>query len=289
MGDSTSTNTFLPRQATEPTWERWLELAGDGGEQVGLVSLKEIPSIPAGSIIHDNGCGTGATSYAIMASVPPEISSSFEITATDIMEKALDVYRARSAASSWPSEVLLMDADELSFPDETFTHSIASAMIFNGPRNNGIDAVKEMRRTLKPGGKLVINSFAFASKDEPLLAAARATRPEGTPLPVHGLGQWADPNFLVSIVEAGGFAKESMTVQQREMFANIGDFDRHTELTWSYRGRAKDIGWTKEDEERWDEAVEIFRTELRKSEGFKMFDDGTAVLRSIINVVTATK
>ena len=42
-----------------------------------------------------------------------------------------------------------MDANALSFPDETFTHSIGNAMVIS-TRNNGIDAVKEMHRTLKP-------------------------------------------------------------------------------------------------------------------------------------------
>lgn len=289
MSNVKPTERFFPKRATDPTWERWLELNGDGGEQLGAVSLEEIPPFPPGSIIHDNGCGTGATTHAIMASVSPEIAATFKITATDIYEPALKIYREKAEAVSWPVEVETMDADRLSFPDESFTHSIASAIIFNGPKNNGVEAVKEMFRTLKPGGKMVVNSFAFTSKEQPLLVAARATRPEGTPLPRHGLGQWVDPEFLGGIVEAGGFAKEKVSVRQKEMFANAGDFDTHTERSWSYQGAAMGVGWTKGDEERWEEALGIFREELKKTEGFRMLEDGTAVLRSVVNIVTATK
>lgn len=289
MSDSGDTHEFRPRQALEANHENWLIMTADSGKPLAAECLKQIPPIPAGAVIHDNGCGTGAATAAIMASVSPEVAASIKITGTDIMESGIEAYRARCAASSWPAVAEVMDSNALTFPDGTFTHSIANAVIFNIPENDGVDAVKEMRRTLKPGGTLIVNSIAHICRLEPMRAASRLTRPAGTPEMRNPLGKWADPAFLAGIVEAGGFEKAAMDVQQREVFSNIGDFDRHSTLVWSLLGDPFGYGWRKEDEDTWDQAVEIFKREMKKTEGFQLLEDGTAIVRSIVNVVTATK
>ncbi|KAM0255542.1 hypothetical protein ACHAQJ_005689 [Trichoderma viride] len=288
MTESADAKANWPRQMIPPTPENYKELARDGGERLAAVSLAQASAIPVGAIIHDNGCGAGAATAVIMASASPEVAASIKITGTDISGDAVEAYRARSASSSWPAEGLVMDADSLSFPDETFTHSIGNAMIFVGPRNNGVDAVKEMYRTLKPGGTLILNCFAYTSVLEPVREASRATRPGGILPAWDSFEEWTDPSFIANIVEAGGFEKGTINVEQREMFVNIGNYERATTLIWSMRGMPS-IGWTKEDEEKWDEAVDIVRRELQKTKGFKMLDDGTAIIRSLINVATATK
>jgi ubiquinone/menaquinone biosynthesis C-methylase UbiE len=271
-----------------PTPESFKELARDAGERLAAVSLEQIPAIPAGAKIHDNGCGAGAATAAIMAAVPPEIAASISITGTDISRGAVDSYHARAASSSWPAEALVMDADSLSFPDETFTHSFGNALIFVGPRNNGVDAVKEMHRTLKPGGTLILNCFGPNNVLEPIRKASRATRSDGALPEWNSFEQWTDPSFIAGIVEAGGFEKEAIKAEQRNMFVNIGSYERATTLVWSMRGMPSG-GWREEDEEKWDEAVEIVRRELQLTDGFRMLDDGTAELKYPVIVVTATK
>ncbi|KAL6855634.1 S-adenosyl-L-methionine-dependent methyltransferase [Trichoderma novae-zelandiae] len=284
----TGSTTFWPRQMIPPTPENYKELAKDGAERLAAVSLAQIPPIPAGAIIHDNGCGHGSATAVIVESAAPEVAATYRITGTDISGGAVEIYRSKAEALGWPAEGLVMDADRLSFPDDTFTHSIGNAMIFIGPRNNGVDAVKEMHRTLKPGGTLVVNCFAHVPVLEPIREASRATRAGGKMLAWNAFEQWADPAFIASIVEAGGFEKGSVSVQQREMFVNIGNFERHTELVWSMRGMPVG-GWTREDEDKWDEALEIVRREMQKTKGFLTLEDGTTIIRNLINVVTATK
>lgn len=288
MAASTGATAFWPKQMIPPTPENYKELARDGAERLAAVSLAQIPPIPAGAIIHDNGCGHGSATAVIMASASPEVTASLKITGTDLYGGAVEAYCDRAASESWPAEGHVMDADSLSFPDETFTHSIGNAMIFIGPRNNGVDAVREMYRTLKPGGTLILNCFAYVPVLEPIREASRVTRPGGILPAWNSFEQWTDPAFIANIVEAGGFERGAISVQQREMVVNIGDFNRHTTLVWSMRGMPSN-GWTEEDEERWDDAVEIVRREMRKTEGFKILDDGSAVVRNLINVATATK
>lgn len=288
MTESARPKAFWPRQMIPPTPESFKELARDGGKRLAAVSLAQIPAIPAGARIHDNGCGSGAATTAIMASVPPEVAASISITGTDISRGAVDSYRARAASSSWPAEGLVMDADSLSFPDETFTHSFGSAMIFVGPRNNGVDAVKEMHRTLQPGGTLLLNCFGRSNVLEPIRKASRATRAGGVLPEWDSFEQWTDPSFIAGIVEAGGFEKEAIKVVQCHMFVNVGNYERATTLVWSMRGMPRG-GWTEEDEEHWEEAVEIVRQELQQTDEFRMLDDGTAEVKYPAIVVTATK
>lgn len=288
MTESARPKAFWPRQMIPPTPESFKELARDGGERLAAVSLAQISAIPAGAKIHDNGCGSGAATTAIMASLPQEVAASISITGTDISRGAVDSYRARAVSSSWPAEGIVMDADSLSFPDETFTHSFGNAMIFVGPRNNGVDAVKEMHRTLKPGGTLLLNCFGHSNVLEPIRKASRATRSGGTLPEWDSFEQWTDPSLIAGIVEAGGFEKEAIKVVQCHMFVNVGNYERATTLVWSMRGMPSG-GWTEEDEEKWDEAVEIVRRELQQTEEFRMLDDGTAEVKYPVIVVTATK
>ncbi|UKZ78480.1 hypothetical protein TrVFT333_006220 [Trichoderma virens FT-333] len=265
MTDSRASTAFWPKQIIPPTPENYKELAKDGAERLAAVSLQQIPAIPAGAVIHDNGCGYGSATAVIMASAAPEVSATYQITGTDISGGAVEVYCDRADSSGWPAKGLVMDSDKLKFQDEIFTHTIGNAMIFVGPRNNGIDAVKEMYRTLKPRGTLILNCFAYVPVLEPIREASRVTR-TGAILPAWtSFEEWTDPAFIANIVEAGGFKK-----------------------IWSMRGMPS-TGWSREDEERWDEALEIVRREMRKTEGFKTLDDGTTVIRSLINVATATK
>jgi ubiquinone/menaquinone biosynthesis C-methylase UbiE len=289
MNATESNKSFLPKQAMQPTPEHYNALTGDGMEKLAQASLSQIPDIPPGALVHDNGCGTGAATAAIMAAITPEAAATINIKGTDIVRAAVDSYVARAESSSWPAQGSTMDANSLSFPDQTFTHTIGSALLFAGPSNNGIEAVKEMHRTLKNDGILVVNSFAFLPNIEPLRKASQETRPPGAPELRQGVDQWADPSFLASIVEAGGFEKNRISVRQCDYSITTTEFHQYSTLLWSFVGGTTAAGWTEADEERWDDAVEVVKRELRKTDGFKLLDDGRAVLKFVANVAVATK
>ena len=287
MNQPESDKKFTPRQAIAPTPQLYDELVGDGMEKMAKISLEKIPAIPAGAVLHDNGCGTGAGTAAIVdivSDAPVEMS----IMGTDINEQALAVYKKNTADKSWPAEAARMDSAKLSFPDDTFTHSLGNSLIFVLP-NDGIDAVKETYRTLKPGGIAILNSWAVLPNMGPIQAAAKATRPEGTPLPRQGLDKWSDSEFLRSVVEKGGFDVDKIRVVTGNVPIATSEATRYANMLWSFIGGTGAEGWLESDEQNWDRAIAIVLEELRKTDGFRELDGGRLELKFVANIAIATK
>jgi ubiquinone/menaquinone biosynthesis C-methylase UbiE len=195
---------FVPKQALPPAAQLYDELVSDGMENLAKASLALIPRIAAGSTINDNGCGTGAATAAVVAALKGS-SAGVTVKGTDINEHALAIYRSRAEKGGWPAEGVNMDSYRLRFAAGTFDLIVGNALLFVLPHGDGVGAVREAYRTLKPGGRAIFNSWAHVPNMPPLEAAARETRPEGSPLPRAGLEKWADPNLLRQIMWYGGF------------------------------------------------------------------------------------
>lgn len=288
MNSPESTNTFKPKQAITASVELYDELVGDGMEQLAKITIAQIPAIPAGAVIHDNGCGTGAaTAAAIAACTNPE--AQITIVGTDIDKGAVNLYSKRASDKSWPATCQQMDAQALTFPDGKFTHSIGNAMIFT-LGTDGIDAAKEMYRTLQPGGICIINSFAITPTVGPIQAASRATRPSGTPVPREGLDKWSAEQSLRDVLEAGGFSKDKINVVREDVYTTTPVTLKHfSTMMWSFVGGTSKAGWLKTDEERWDEAILVLMEEFRKGDGFEELQGGGCRLKFVANIAIASK
>ena len=313
---------FVPKQALAPTPQLYDELVGDSMERLAKASLADIPPLTSGSIVHDNGCGTGAGSAAILELTSPEVEVT--IKATDIDESAVRAYEARALDNNWPAAALKMDAQKLTFADNTFSLSIGNGLIFAIP-NDGIDAVKEMHRTLKPGGTrkfilfyylrglsiqnvnplgfqiieireywysaylVLVNCWAYIPNIEALRIASQATRPLGSPPLRNGVEKWYDPDFIIDIVEEGGFAKDNINVKKADVYCTVSDLTAFATMLWSFIGGTSQAGWLENDEEHWDKAVEIIKQELRKSDGFEALEGEEVKLKFVANIAIATK
>lgn len=288
MNGPESSNQFVPKQAIAPTPELYAELVGDGMENLARVSLTHAPSLQAGSVIHDNGCGVGAGTVAVMDAVS-KASISVSIKGTDINQEALDIYSKLASEHGWPVEALNMDSNALSFPDGTFTHSISNALVFVLP-GDAKDALKEIHRTLKPGGVAIINSMAYIPNMEPIRVASKLTRPEGTPPPRQFMDKWFELSYLQNAVDSCGFESGNVKFLQDGFSATtVRDFTQFANMLWSFIGGTTSVGWLKSDEENWDKAIEIIKQELRKTEGFQELDDGRVKLRFRGNIAIAKK
>ncbi|WP_409274171.1 class I SAM-dependent methyltransferase [Neobacillus sp. SCS-31] len=105
------------------------------------------------------GVGTGADLMQISL-------SELNVTAIDFSIEMLE--KAREKTNGEKVEFLVMDAQELSFPDESFEWVIGSLILSVVP--DGEKAFKEMARVVKKGGGIVVfDKFTPPGKDLSLL------------------------------------------------------------------------------------------------------------------------
>ncbi|KAM0344954.1 hypothetical protein ACHAPU_007088 [Fusarium lateritium] len=285
MNAPESDRKFSPKQALLPTPALYGEIVGDGMEQLAAVSLSCIEPLGSGVIVHDVGCGLGAATSAVVANYKSE---GVLIKGSDINKDVVDAYCQNIAKNKWPAEGFEMDASALDFPDETFTLSVASAVMFVLP-NDGIDAVKEMYRTLKPGGIAIVNSWAQTPTLPAIHAACAKTRPAGTPLPRQGLETWEDEDFLREVVIKGGFAPENVSIEKRDVYVTVGHLERFATMIWSFIAGTTTAGWLESDEESWDAAVDAVVEGLTLTDGYEQLTDGKNKIMFKANVAVARK
>ena len=100
-----------------------------------------------GKEVLDCGCGTGrgAIKFALMKS---------RVTAIDISERIVEICRENSKRLGLDINVKACDLTDLPFEDETFDIVTTSAALHHVP--DVVKALREFRRILKSGGKVVL-------------------------------------------------------------------------------------------------------------------------------------
>ncbi|KAI1820256.1 S-adenosyl-L-methionine-dependent methyltransferase [Xylaria intraflava] len=274
---------FVPKQAHPPNADIYEEIVGDSTSNIARGFLDLIPPIPSGSVIHDNGCGGGQVINVIMERKPP---TDITFEATDIDPSQIQNCRDAATAGNWPARVTEMAAESLQFADNTFTHSFANLLLF-ATQNAGVDAAKEIHRTLKPGGMAVATWFNSIPHQELLKETHYELRGSEAQLP-HGMPEaWYDPEFLRGILLQGGFKPENLKMSVLETPLTVPELKRWVEIMWSYLGRPID-GWAVADEEKWDDAIATLIRKMEQSPSYiSTGDGGRMALR--VNTCIATK
>jgi hypothetical protein len=100
---------YQPKQVTQYEASHLIELMGNVSETIINFSLHLIPPFKSSDFIHDNACGAGVVSQAILAKLPPS-AEGVRIQATDINPQFVTACEQMAKKNKWPLEAHAMDA-----------------------------------------------------------------------------------------------------------------------------------------------------------------------------------
>lgn len=121
-----------------------------------------IPPIKPDAVVHDNGCGVGAVTRAVLERYPDAFSEPAAplatIYATDINPAFVDDFEASVRCHGWGEVVrtATMPAEGLSLSSSILSHSFTNFLIFGARDPHKVAA--EVHRTLAIGGVAVITT-----------------------------------------------------------------------------------------------------------------------------------
>jgi SAM-dependent methyltransferase len=174
-------------------------------------SLLDMAAPQPGEHVLDIGCGSGTTVLDLAARVGP----GGHVRGADISTQSVTRARQRIAdAGLRHAEVIVADVSAHAFEQNSFELAFSrfGVMFFSDPRA----AFANVRRAMKPGGRVALAVFRAASENlfpsGPLEAVRYLLPPIPTPGPEEpGPFSWADPTRVHRILESAGFREVSLT------------------------------------------------------------------------------
>jgi len=279
---TTMTAQWKPKQALDFDGALLQELQGDVSDAIARQLIKQLPPMTETSVVHDNGCGYGAVTMAIMEANPP---AGLQIHATDINAMFLAQLQAKLAENpTWPVKVDTMDAQKLTFADDTFDTSITN-FVFAG-LSDDVGAASHILRTLKPGGTGAIAVWKTMPWHVALENAHHKTRGADEPMAPFLSKSWYKKEKIEQVTKEAAW--KDVKFIELDAYLNLGtDMKRWATIAWTFLGTPVG-GWQQRDEDKWDEAVDSIVKELEQCEDHKM-EGGIHKIRMVADIATTQK
>jgi ubiquinone/menaquinone biosynthesis C-methylase UbiE len=172
-----------------------------------------------GAQVLDVATGTGKVAFAAARAVGPK----GRIIGIDLSGGMLA--QARHNTGGLPVEFRLMDAERLEFDDATFDVVLCGFAVWFLP--DMLSGMREMRRVLRPGGRLAFSTWAKQSH-EPMMKMMQARLERygipRTPPPPEPWKECSEPEHLLTILEKIGFRDRQVVPQPAGYFIQPEDW-----------------------------------------------------------------
>jgi ubiquinone/menaquinone biosynthesis C-methylase UbiE len=114
----------------------------------------------AGEAVLDVGCGTGTLALHARRLVGP----AGLVAGIDAAHEMVARARRKAASAGLSVHFELASADSLPFPDASFDVVMCTVTLHHLPRWMRAATLREMRRVLKPGGRVLLVDFVFGKR-----------------------------------------------------------------------------------------------------------------------------
>lgn len=245
-----------PRRSTA-TW--FNQLAGGYARQTAnstktavaqALQLPHISSdITTSTILHDNACGPGTASLAVIEHLGQEPA---RIEGTDNSEGMINAFKHTIAAAGWQNvNATVMASEHMDLPDNTFTTSITNISMTNFA--DGPQVLREVRRTLKPQGLAVVVQWKQFTVAEMIHNAQSSIKSDAVLMSVPG-AEWMADGYIKARFEDTGFADvRQMTVDVIVSGEDIQGLREFMLGNFTAEARA---GWSSDEASRWEAEID---------------------------------
>ncbi|KAK2962044.1 putative S-adenosyl-L-methionine-dependent methyltransferase [Blattamonas nauphoetae] len=252
--------------------------------------LTLIPPLDSSCIVHDNACGTGIVTQTIIANMESAASqesapAKLTFKCSDISPDMINKLCEKIEKFEWTNvTATVMDSTQLTFDDESFTHSISNFGIIFVP--DPVAAARHIFRTLKHGGICISTSWEHWGYLPALQKAEQLIRPDLPSFTDTFPVKWASESFVRSVFEDGGFtgSNGAVTFDRCETTMQLDTLDKLTQSWWTMGYLAR--GWAEEDKTKW---LDVIVDELTKSEDFSIDASGICHTKMYALICKAVK
>ena len=202
--------------------------------------LAELADVGPGQHVLDVACGRGASLFAAAERVGPL----GHVVGVDLAESMVaEIDRESRLRGLRNIEALVMDGEELAFPDDAFDRVLAGFCLFFFPRWER--ALAEMLRVLKPGGRLGLSTWGEVDPDwrwlEELIDSYLADPDDDSAQADDKVDFTERPDEMRTVVLRAGFARAEVIAEARE--STYTDVDEWWATQWTHgvRGALEQI------------------------------------------------
>ncbi|MDU1909077.1 MAG: class I SAM-dependent methyltransferase, partial [Eggerthella sp.] len=207
-------------------YERFNAVSSFGAYKTWLAGMMRQAPIDENADVLDIAGGTGDVTFTVARAKHPR-----HIQCTDLVDEMLDVARMHYAdgkAEGVPVDFEVVDAQHIPYADESYDAITMAYGIRNMPERD--QALSEMFRVLKPGGRIVILEFStptfapfgavyknYIMKAIPPIARAISSNPESYEYLAESIIAWPNQQELAQKFKEAGFT----SVQYRNLTGGI--------------------------------------------------------------------
>ena len=138
-----------------------------GRERAFRERLVELARLEPGEAVLDVGCGTGTLAIAVKR----RVGAAGTVHGIDASPEMIDRARRKAAKAGVDVAFQTGIVEALPFPDARFDAVVSTLMLHHLPRPIRQQCAREMRRVLKPGGRVLAVDFAMPARERKGLLA----------------------------------------------------------------------------------------------------------------------